>query len=257
MKLLVSDPENNNTKLFEVDDEKRLIPFYDKRIGAEVPGDTIAPEFAGYILKVTGGNDKQGFPMMQGVLVSHRVRLLFREGMPCYRPRRDGAMKRKSVRGCIVAPDISALNLVIVKRGDTQIEGLTDQTRPRRLGPKRANKIRKMFGLAKHEDPRPYVVRRVIKEGKKVKAPKIQRLVTPTRLRRKRVRLERAAENKKASLAALKEYRTVLSQYRRLVNTEKKAARDAERTAQEHQAAKRQAKKEKVRREIEADAAQH
>ena len=28
-----------------------------------MPGDTIGDEFKGYIFKITGGNDKQGFPM--------------------------------------------------------------------------------------------------------------------------------------------------------------------------------------------------
>lgn len=213
MKLIISDPQTGCTKLFEVDDEKKLLPFYEKRIGAEVPGDSIGEDFAGYVLRVTGGNDKQGFPMMQGVLVNHRVRLLFKKGMPCYRERRAGSMKRKSVRGCIVAPDISALNLTVVRRGEKDIEGLTDNIRPRRLGPKRANHIRKLFGLEKVDDPRPFVVRRVIKEGKKTKAPKIQRLVTPTRLRRKKVYRAELKRRGEKSKQEAEEFKKVVEQY--------------------------------------------
>lgn len=55
--------------------------FYDKRISQEVAGDSLGDEFKGYVFKITGGNDKQGFPMMQGVLVQGRVRLLLKEGM--------------------------------------------------------------------------------------------------------------------------------------------------------------------------------
>ena len=55
-------------------------------------------------------------------------------------------------------------------------------------------KIRKLFNLSKEDDVRQYVIRRPMetKEGKpapkkpKTKAPKIQRLVTPQRLQRKR-----------------------------------------------------------------------
>merc|ERR1711912_2764 len=65
----------------------------------------------------------QGFPMMQGVLCAERVRLLLKKGSKCYRQRRTGEMKRKSVRGCIVSHDLSVLNLVIVKRGETPIPG--------------------------------------------------------------------------------------------------------------------------------------
>ena len=71
----------------------------------------------GYIARISGGNDKQGFPMKQGVLTNDRVRLLLKKGSGCYRPRRDGGRFRKSVRGCIVDANLSVLNLVLVKKG--------------------------------------------------------------------------------------------------------------------------------------------
>merc|ERR1711982_291971 len=147
----------------------------------------------GYVVRITGGNDKQGFPMKQGVMTNGRVRLLLSKGHSCYRPRRTGERKRASVRGCIVDSNLAVLNLVIVKKGDNDIPGLTDRVVPRRLGPKRAGKIRKLFNLSKEDDATQYIIRRPIptKEGKpeppkpKTKAPKIQRLVTPQRLQRK------------------------------------------------------------------------
>lgn len=72
----------------------------------------------GYVLRISGGNDKQGFPMKQGVLTHGRVRLLLSKGHSCYRPRRTGERKRKSVRGCIVDANLSVLNLVIVRKGE-------------------------------------------------------------------------------------------------------------------------------------------
>jgi len=122
--------------------------------------------------------------MMQGVLTNTRVRLLFDKNMNCFRPRRDGARKRKTVRGCIVGPDLSVMHLVVVKKGAQDIAGLTDEIKPRRLGPKRASNIRKLFNLSKEDDVRKYVIRR--ESGKTKKAPKIQRLITPLRLQRKR-----------------------------------------------------------------------
>ena len=73
---------------------------------------------------------------------------------------------------------------------------------PRRLAPKRANKIRKLFNLKKvqvgeskvwEDDVRKYVVRRTLagkaeaknKKFPVTKAPKIQRLVTPVVLQRR------------------------------------------------------------------------
>ena len=50
------------------------------------------------------------------------MRLLLSKGHSCYRPRRTGERKRKSVRGCIVGPDLSVLSVVIVKQGDDNLE---------------------------------------------------------------------------------------------------------------------------------------
>lgn len=128
--------------------------------------------------------------MKQGVLTNGRVKLLLGAGQSCYRPRRTGQRRRKSVHGCIIDGSLSVLNLIIVKKGEQEIPGLTDTTMPRRLGPKRVGKIRKLYNLTKEDDVRQYVIRRPLpaKEGKKprFKAPKIQRLVTPVRLQRKR-----------------------------------------------------------------------
>lgn len=129
--------------------------------------------------------------MQQGILTNSRVRLLMSEGSPYFRTRRDGERRRKSIRGCIVAQDISILNLVIVQEGAQKLPGLTDEAsyRPSRLGPKRASKIRKVFGLAKTDDVRKKVVTRefTTKKGKTIrKRPNIQRLVTPQTLQRKR-----------------------------------------------------------------------
>jgi len=192
MKFNIANPATGAQKLLDLDDEKRYRVFYDKKIAQEVPGDSLGDEWKGYVFRITGGNDKQGFPMKQGVLVPYRVRLLLSDGQSCYRIRRTGERKRKSVRGCIVGPDIAVLSLVIVKKGDDDIPGLTDVVLPKRLGPKRATKIRKFFGLSKEDDVRKYVVRREVKSQKNpdakpyTKAPKIQRLVTPLRLQRRR-----------------------------------------------------------------------
>lgn len=194
--------------MVEIDDERKLRIFYDKRMSQEVKADVLGDEFKGYVLKIMGGNDKQGFPMKQGVLLPHRVRLLLSKGHSCYRPRRTGERKRKSVRGCIVAQvrfftiikwknnryasnnteikmirytffilisylmyiiclqDIAALSLVVTQKGETDIPGLTDVSVPKRLGPKRANKIRKLFNLTKEDDITKYVIRREVPSKK-------------------------------------------------------------------------------------------
>jgi len=220
MKVNISYPKTGQQKVVEIDHDEKLLPFYEKRMSAEVAGDSLGDEFKGYIFKITGGNDKQGFPMKQGILCNNRVRLLFKTGMSCYRPRRKGERKRKSVRGCIVGPDLAVLNLVVVKEGDEKIVGLTDEAKPRRLGPKRSTKIRKLFNLSKEDNVCRYAVRRVIRskedvgdKKQKSKAPKIQRLVTKQRIQRKR--LVRSFLRKKAIQGRedKKAYTEVLAKY--------------------------------------------
>jgi len=114
-----------------------------------------------------------------------------KKGQKCFRERRDGERKRKSVRGCIVGPDMSVISLVVVKKGEGELPGITDKYLPRRSGPRRASRIRKLFNLTKEDDVTKYVVKKVIKyktkdgkEHEKVKIPKVQRLVTPERRRK-------------------------------------------------------------------------
>jgi len=216
MKLNISYPVTGCQKLVEIDDEKKVRVFYDKRMSQEVGIDSIGDEWKGYVCKISGGNDKQGFAMKQGILTAGRVRLLLSKGHSCYRPRRSGERKRKSVRGCIVDANLSVLNLVIMKKGEQEIPGLTDTTIPRRLGPKRATKIRKLFNLNKQDDVRQYVVRRPLpeKEGRKAnsKAPKIQRLVTPLVLQRKRHRAALKKRRAAKQIDDAAEYQKLLAQ---------------------------------------------
>jgi len=249
MKLNISYPATGCQKCIEIEDEKKLRSLYDKRMSQEVNGEDLGDQFKGYVFKIMGGNDKQGFPMKQGVLTNTRVRLLLGEGATCYRPRRSGERKRKSVRGCIVGADISVVHLVVVKKGDEEVEGLTDKYIPRRLGPKRASKIRKLFNLSKEDDVRKYVIRREVtpkeKEGKKpkktklTKAPKIQRLVTPRTLQRKRH--QRSVKKHRAEKS-----RTEAAEYDKLLKQRNKERREKRR---ETVSKKRISQKESVKKD--------
>merc|ERR1712036_118291 len=193
MKINVSYPATGCQKLIEIEDERKMRPFYDRRMAQEVSAEPLGDEWKGYIVRITGGNDKQGFPMKQGVLTAGRVRLLLGKGHKCYRQRRTGERKRRSVRGCIVDAQLSVLNLAIVKKGDNDIPGLTDTSLPK-------------------------------KEGKpaQTKAPKIQRLVTPGRLQKKRHRLAVKRQRTEKALNAEAEYKKLLA--KRLKDMKEKKA---------------------------------
>jgi ribosomal protein S6E (S10) len=206
----IACPSTGLQKPVSIDDEKKLRSIYDKRISQEIAGADLGEEFNGYVFRISGGNDKQGFAMKQGVLLNTRARLLLGGSQSCYRARVKGERKRKSVRGCIVGPDLSVCNLVVVKKGDAEIEGVTDSITPRRLGPKRANKIRELFNVEK-SDMKTDMIKTVMiarkfnnKAGKEqTKRCKIQRLVTPVMLMHKRQReVTRVKALEKSKLAA-------------------------------------------------------
>lgn len=216
MKLNIAYPRNGTVKQFEISEEDlRRVPLQDYRLGMEIDGGLFGEAFKGYVFRLRGGSDKDGFPMVPGVLASSRVSLLLKRGALGFNTHRgrSGERRRKNIRGCVFANDIALINVTISKVGDSPLEGVTDTTAPRRLGPKRANNIRKLFNLTREDDVRKFVVRRkVTKEGKKdrMKGPKIQRLIT-NRIRARRAKKSRvaiakvrqSAETRRAYLSAL------------------------------------------------------
>lgn len=44
-------------------------------MGAEVEADALGDEWKGYVVRISGGNDKQGFPMKQGVLTNGEFKI--------------------------------------------------------------------------------------------------------------------------------------------------------------------------------------
>jgi len=213
MRLNISNPKTGLQKMFDLENESCLRIFYDRTISSIIEVSSLGSQWKNWILKITGGQDKEGFPMKQGVITNNRVKLLVTKGSVGCRglKMKNGEKKRKSVRGCIVSPEISVLNLCVVKEGEP-ISGLSDKdTINKNFLPKRADKIRKIFNLNKKDDLRKFVSKNEIlfqKNGKKF--PKIQRLVSPLSIQRKRHRLSVKKKKKEKSKLSLIEYGKIL-----------------------------------------------
>ena len=92
-----------------------------KKIGEEVDG--IFVSLPGYRLQITGGTDKDGFPMRPDFPGMGKRRLLLSGGVG-YNPDRKGKRKKKMVRGNTISADIVQINMKIVKYGSKPIEEL-------------------------------------------------------------------------------------------------------------------------------------
>jgi len=92
-----------------------------KKIGEEVDG--IFVSLPGYKLVITGGTDKDGFPMRPDLPGMGKRRLLLSGGVG-FRPRRKGERKKKMVRGNTISKDIVQINMKVVKYGAKSIEEL-------------------------------------------------------------------------------------------------------------------------------------
>lgn len=90
-----------------------------KKVGDEVDG--LFVQLPGYKLKITGGSDKDGFPM-RGDVPGPRRRGILVSGGVGFSPDRRGMRKRKTLRGGQLSPDILQVNLTITVRGPKTIE---------------------------------------------------------------------------------------------------------------------------------------
>lgn len=116
-KLVVSDPKTKKTYQKEVpQSDSGLIG---RKIGDKVKGDFLG--LTGYELEITGGSDKQGFPMRREMQGSARKRALLTGG-PGFHPKTKGERRRKSIRGNTISQDIIQVNTKIVKHGTKKLD---------------------------------------------------------------------------------------------------------------------------------------
>jgi small subunit ribosomal protein S6e len=127
-KFVVNDPGTKKSFQLEIDQNKAL-SLVGKKIGEEFEGEIIG--LPGYKLKITGGTDRDGFPMHPSVPGMGRKRILL-SSPPGFRPKKKGQRKRKMVRGNVISEDIAQINCKIVKKGEKPLEDLIP-TKPKEL----------------------------------------------------------------------------------------------------------------------------
>jgi len=92
-----------------------------KKINDEVDG--IFVSLPGYKLQITGGTDKNGFPMRKDLPGTIRRRLLLSESLG-FKPKDSGVRKKKSVRGNTINQEVVQINMKVVKHSSRPIESI-------------------------------------------------------------------------------------------------------------------------------------
>lgn len=92
---------------------------------------------SGYTLRITGGSDKDGFPLLRGLPGAVRKRLLITGGIGFRKPHH-GLRIRRTLRGREVTPDTSQVNAVVVTAGSKPLAEIV----PPREGKKKEKKAK-------------------------------------------------------------------------------------------------------------------
>lgn len=124
--------------------------FVDKSLGEKAEGKEFYPALEGYEFKITGASDKAGLPALEQVegIALKRVLLGYGKGMhmrpkgvskkPNKKPA--GLRLRKTIRGKVISPSISQINLSVLKHGAKALaEVFPDQNKAKEEAPKEAN----------------------------------------------------------------------------------------------------------------------
>ena len=117
-KLVISEGENSHQLEVEATESKKLIGL---KIGDNFDASLVG--LKGYTLKITGGSDKNGFPMRKDVEGPRRIKSLLAGGIG-FNPKRDGQRRRKTVRGNTISDDIVQINAIVDQKGEKNIDEL-------------------------------------------------------------------------------------------------------------------------------------
>lgn len=116
MNLVISDPKTGKGHTKKVEE---IGLFLNKKIGETIKLDSI--NLAGYEAKITGGSDKQGFPMKADLSGTMRKKVFITSD------KKKGIRKRTSVRGNTVSTETSQLNLVVTKHGEKKLDTIVEK----------------------------------------------------------------------------------------------------------------------------------
>ncbi len=111
-KVIVSDPGESKSKVVELDGS-RAVPLIGKRLGETIDGSVVG--MSGLKVQVTGGSDKDGFPMRPGIHGGVRISVVIGKGVG-FHSKREGERQRKTLRGEVITEEIVQINMKVLER---------------------------------------------------------------------------------------------------------------------------------------------
>ncbi|MGB9740403.1 MAG: 30S ribosomal protein S6e [Candidatus Bathyarchaeia archaeon] len=109
-KVVISDPGTGTSKVAELE-EARAAPLIGRKIGEIIDGSIV--DLPGKKVQITGGSDKDGFPMRPNVHGGVRRQVILSGGVG-FNPVKEGERRRKTVRGNVITDEIVQVNMKIV-----------------------------------------------------------------------------------------------------------------------------------------------
>ena len=117
-KLVISDGAKSYAVAAQ---ESQAAGFLGKRIGESVDGELLG--FGGYTIKVTGGTDRNGFPMRPELTGARQQKILTGESVG-FHPERQGVRDRRTFRGNTISEDTVQINLTVTSKGAKPLDEL-------------------------------------------------------------------------------------------------------------------------------------
>jgi len=123
MRAVISTPDGKSRQVEVPEDRQNAL--FGKKIGDVIDGAFIG--FPNVKLRITGGSDKDGFPMRADFPGMRRKKILLAGGVG-FHPKRKGMRKKKNIRGNTLSDDISLVNFAVVEGKIEEGNGESNET---------------------------------------------------------------------------------------------------------------------------------